>query len=57
MTKEKRMVQWICRKCGRKTMVKEKTGALCGGKCKGSPAGTHSYAKAYEGLVLDKHIG
>lgn len=46
MATEKRMVQWICRKCGRKTMAKEKPGALCGGKCKGSPAGTHSYVKA-----------
>ena len=44
--KPKKMVQWVCRKCGRKTMVSSKPGALVGGKCKASPAGTHSYVKA-----------
>lgn len=41
-----KMVQWICRKCGRRTMAIKKPGALCGGKCKKSPGGTHSYVKA-----------
>lgn len=38
-------VLWICRKCGKRVMAKEKPGALRGGKCKSSPAGTHSYVK------------
>ncbi|MCH5268525.1 MAG: hypothetical protein J1E62_09295 [Lachnospiraceae bacterium] len=42
----KKVVRWICRKCGRKTMASSKPGALCGGKCKASPAGAHSYVKA-----------
>ena len=42
----KPMVQWICRKCGRKTMAKEKPGAVVGGKCKASSAGAHTYVKA-----------
>ena len=42
----KPMVQWICAKCGRRTMAKEKPGALQGGKCKKSEVGTHRYIKA-----------
>lgn len=42
----KKNVQWVCRKCGRKTLAKERPGALSGGKCKKSPAGTHSYIRA-----------
>lgn len=44
-TTNKPSVLWVCRKCGRKVRDKERPGALRGGKCPKSPAGTHSYVK------------
>lgn len=41
----KQPVLWVCRKCGRQVRAKEKPGALRGGKCTKSPAGTHSYVR------------